>query len=171
MKLYDQIINRSTSIAIIGLGYVGLPLAVEFAKKVEVVGFDINKEKTEGYKNGIDVTNEVGDEELKKTSMTFTSNEEELKKSKFFIVAVPTPINRDTTPDLRPVVGASEIVGKNLSKGSIVVYESTVYPGVTEEVCVPILEKISGLKCGIDFKVGYSPERINPATKCTLLPK
>jgi len=164
MSLLEIIKKRETSIAIIGLGYVGLPLAFEFAKKAKVIGFDINKEKIEAYKNGIDVTGEVGGE-LKNTSIFFTSNEEDLKHSKFFIVSVPTPINKDRTPDLRPVKGASEIVGRNLTSGSIVVYESTVYPGLTEEICVPILEKASGLKCGVDFKVGYSPERINPGDK------
>lgn len=164
MNLLDNIINRKTCIAVIGLGYVGLPLAFEFAKKVNVIGFDINEKKIELYKNGIDVTGEVG-EELKNTNIFFTSNEEDLDKSKFFIVSVPTPINRDKTPDLRPIKGASEIVGRHLTQGSIVVYESTVYPGLTEEVCLPILEKVSGLKCGVDFKIGYSPERINPGDK------
>lgn len=164
MSLLEKIKSKEASIAVIGLGYVGLPLAFEFAKKVTVIGFDINKEKIEGYKNGIDVTGEVG-EKLKNTSIFFTSNEEDLKQSKFFIVSVPTPINSDKTPDLRPVRGASEIVGRNMTPGSIVVYESTVYPGLTEEICVPILEKVSGLKCGVDFKIGYSPERINPGDK------
>ena len=164
MSLLEKIKSKEASIAVIGLGYVGLPLAFEFAKKVTVIGFDINKEKIEGYKNGIDVTGEVG-EELKNTSIFFTSNEKDLKQSKFFIVSVPTPINSDKTPDLRPVRGASEIVGRNMTPGSIVVYESTVYPGLTEEICVPILEKVSGLKCGVDFKIGYSPERINPGDK------
>lgn len=165
MSLYDDIFNKKTPLSVVGLGYVGLPLAVEFAKKVSVIGFDINKEKIENYKNAVDSTNEVGSEELKKTTIQFTYDGSELKKAKVHIVAVPTPINNDKTPDLKPVLGASEIVGRNLSKGSIVVFESTVYPGVTEEVCVPILEKNSGLKCGIDFKVGYSPERINPGDK------
>ncbi len=164
MNLVEKIRNRKESIAVIGLGYVGLPLAFEFAKKVNVIGFDINKEKIEGYKKGIDVTGEVG-EEIKNTDMFFTSNEDDLKRAKFFIVSVPTPINKDRTPDLRPIKGASESVGRNLTPGSVVVYESTVYPGVTEEICVPILEKASGLKYGVDFKVGYSPERINPGDK------
>ncbi len=165
MSLYDEISEKRESLSVIGLGYVGLPLAVEFAKKVNVIGFDINKEKVESYKKGIDCTREVGNENLAKTAVHFTYDEHDLKESRFHIVAVPTPINRDKTPDLRPVIGASEIVGRNLVKGSIVVYESTVYPGVTEDICVPILEEKSGLKCGIDFKVGYSPERINPGDK------
>ncbi|NSW90272.1 MAG: nucleotide sugar dehydrogenase [Firmicutes bacterium] len=164
MALFEEIKNRKENISVIGLGYVGLPLAVEFAKKVNVIGFDINKEKIETYKKGIDHTGEVGDE-IKKTGIYFTSNEGDLKKAKFHIVAVPTPINKDRTPNLRPIISASEVVGRNLVPGSIVVYESTVYPGLTEEVCIPLLEKSSGLKCGIDFKVGYSPERINPGDK------
>ncbi|NLC69440.1 MAG: nucleotide sugar dehydrogenase [Clostridiaceae bacterium] len=164
MALFEDIINRKENISVIGLGYVGLPLAVEFAKKVNVIGFDIDKEKIETYKKGIDPTGEVG-EEIKKTSIYFTSNEGDLKKAKFHIVAVPTPINKDRTPNLKPIISASEIVGRNLVPGSIVVYESTVYPGLTEEVCIPLLEKSSGLKCGVDFKVGYSPERINPGDK------
>lgn len=142
-----------------------MPIAVAFAKKVDVIGYDLNKNKIDLYKSGIDPTQEVGDETIKNTSVFFTANEQDLKKAKFHIVAVPTPINLDHTPDLTPLEGASHILGKNLSKGSIVVYESTVYPGVTEDICVPILEKESGLKCGIDFKVGYSPERINPGDK------
>ncbi|MCX7747154.1 MAG: nucleotide sugar dehydrogenase [Clostridia bacterium] len=165
MALYEQIKSRQLPISVIGLGYVGLPLAVEFAKKVDVIGFDINSGKIECYKNAIDPTKEVGSDGLKNTTVEFTSDEKRLKDSKFHIVAVPTPINEDKTPDLKPVVGASEVVGRNLTKGSVVVYESTVYPGVTEEICVPILERLSGLKCGVDFKVGYSPERINPGDK------
>ncbi|AOY75602.1 nucleotide sugar dehydrogenase [Clostridium formicaceticum] len=165
MSLYNEIINGKEKISVIGLGYVGMPIAVAFAKKVDVIGFDLNKKKIELYKAGIDPTNEVGNNEIKKTSVEFTSDETKLKNAKFHIVAVPTPINSDKTPDLSPVEGASRIVGRNLIKGSIVVYESTVYPGVTEDICVPILEEESGLKCGIDFKVGYSPERINPGDK------
>lgn len=165
MNLKETIMNKKEPLSIIGLGYVGLPLAIEFAKKVDVIGFDINREKIQSYINHLDPTNEVGSEALKATTMTFTADERDLRKSRFHIVAVPTPINADKTPDLKPVIGASEIVGRNLVKGSIVVYESTVYPGVTEEVCVPILERLSGLKCGVDFKVGYSPERINPGDK------
>ncbi len=166
MKLYDALINKTESLALVGLGYVGMPIAHAFAKKgLNVIGFDLNKSKIELYKSGIDPTMEVGDEEIKKTQIQFTADETELRKAKFIIVAVPTPVNTDHTPDLTPVIGASEIVGRNLTPGSVVVYESTVYPGCTEDVCIPILEKESGLKCGADFKVGYSPERINPGDK------
>lgn len=166
MSLYEKIINKEESIALIGLGYVGMPIAVQFAKKgLDVIGFDLNKEKIELYKNGIDPTKEVGDEAIKSSTVKFTYDEKDIQKAKFIIVAVPTPVNIDHTPDLTPVIGASEIVGRNLSKGAIVVYESTVYPGCTEDVCIPILEKQSGLKCGVDFKIGYSPERINPGDK------
>ncbi len=165
MSLYEKIIKKEESVSLVGLGYVGMPIAVAFSKKVNVIGFDLNAKKIELYKKGVDPTNEVGDEAVKNCSVYFTSNEEDLKKAKFHIVAVPTPVNLDHTPDLTPVEGASRIVGRNLVKGSIVVYESTVYPGVTEDVCIPILEKESGLKCGIDFKIGYSPERINPGDK------
>lgn len=165
MNLYERIKNKEEKISVTGLGYVGLPLAVSFAKVADVIGYDMSQEKIKSYVDGIDVTKEVGDEALKETSVFFTSNEEDLKKAKFHIVAVPTPINADKTPNLNPLKSASKTLGNNLTKGSIVVYESTVYPGVTEEVCVPILEKESGLKCGIDFKVGYSPERINPGDK------
>lgn len=166
MKLYDKLTSKKESMALVGLGYVGMPIAHEFAKKgLNVIGFDLNSEKIELYKSGIDPTKEVGDEEIKNSKVFFTSEEKELKRAKFYIVAVPTPVNVDHTPDLTPVIEASKIVGRNLLKGSIVVYESTVYPGCTEDVCVPILEKESGLKCGIDFKIGYSPERINPGDK------
>src|SRR5690554_2458082 len=162
MNLFSKIVNGKEKIAVIGLGYVGMPIAIAFAKKADVIGFDINEEKIKLYKSGVDPTYEVGDEAIKQTTAFFTSDETRLREAKFHIVAVPTPINSDKTPDLTPVEGASTIVGRNLTKGSIVVYESTVYPGVTEDVCIPILEIESGLKCGIDFKVGYSPERINP---------
>lgn len=166
MKLFDQLLNKTESLALVGLGYVGMPIAHAFAKKgLNVIGFDLNKEKIALYKSGIDPTKEVGDEEIKNTKIAFTSEETDLKKAKFIIVAVPTPVNSDHTPDLTPVIGASEIVGRNLVSGAIVVYESTVYPGCTEDVCIPILEKQSGLKCGVDFKIGYSPERINPGDK------
>ena len=163
--MYNKIVNREERISVVGLGYVGMPLAVAFAKKADVVGFDINKAKVQGYLDGKDETNEVGDEVIKNTTVDFTWDEEKLKTCKFHIIAVPTPINGDKTPDLRPIIGSSTTVGRNLVKGSIVVYESTVYPGVTESLCVPILEKESGLKCGEDFFVGYSPERINPGDK------
>ena len=165
MKLYEKILNRQEKIALVGLGYVGMPIAVEFSKYVNVIGFDINKAKVEAYRRGEDPTQEVGDEGIKASHVDWTYDEKKLREAKFIIVAVPTPVNDDTTPDLTPVIGSSEIVGRNLTKGSIVVYESTVYPGVTEETCIPILEKESGLKCGVDFKVGYSPERINPGDK------
>lgn len=166
MSLYEKLVSKEESLSLVGLGYVGMPIAHAFAKKgLNVIGFDLNKEKIELYKSGIDPTNEVGNDEIKKTKIHFTADEMELKKAKFIIVAVPTPVNTDHTPDLTPVIGASEIVGRNLVPGAIVVYESTVYPGCTEDVCIPILEKQSGLKCGVDFKVGYSPERINPGDK------
>ena len=163
--LFEKIRNKEEKIALVGLGYVGMPIAVEFSKHVNVIGFDINKAKVEAYKRGEDPTQEVGNAAIAACSVDWTSDEKRLAEAKFIIVAVPTPINDDTTPDLSPVVGSSTIVGRNLTKGSIVVYESTVYPGVTEEVCVPILEEESGMKCGVDFKVGYSPERINPGDK------
>ncbi len=165
MSLYQKIVNREEKISLVGLGYVGMPIAVSFSKKVDVIGFDVNKAKIDLYKSGIDPTKEVGDEAIKACTVDFTSDPERLREAKFHIVAVPTPVNSDHTPDLSPVEGASHILGKYLTKGSIVVYESTVYPGVTEDVCVPILEAESGLKCGVDFKIGYSPERINPGDK------
>ncbi|HEY9061623.1 MAG TPA: nucleotide sugar dehydrogenase [Pseudobacteroides sp.] len=164
-NLFERIRDRKEKISVIGLGYVGLPLAVALSEKTDVIGFDISEKKIESYKRGIDVTKEIGSEKLKTSNIHFTCNQDDLKGSRFLIVAVPTPIAKDKTPDLLPVRSASEIVGRNLKKGSIVVYESTVYPGVTEDVCLPILERFSGLKCGKDFKVGYSPERINPGDK------
>lgn len=164
--LSDKIINNEEMISLVGLGYVGMPIAVAFASKgIKVIGFDLNESKIQLYKKGIDPTNEVGDNVIKNTKVHFTSNAEDLKKAKFHIVAVPTPVNQDHTPNLSPVIGASKILGRNLTKGSIIVFESTVYPGVTEDICIPILENESGLKCGLDFKVGYSPERINPGDK------
>ena len=165
MLRFDDLVNKKESLSLVGLGYVGMPIAVAFAKKINVIGFDLNKEKIDLYKSGVDPTREVGDEAIKATAVQFTANEEDLRKARFHIVAVPTPVYEDHTPDLTPVEGASRILGRNLTKGSVVVFESTVYPGVTEDVCVPILEKESGLKCGVDFKVGYSPERINPGDK------
>ena len=165
-KLFEKIKSGEESVSLIGLGYVGMPIAVAFANEgIKVVGFDKNKDKIELYKNGKDPTNEIGDDAIKQTRVMFTSDEKDLQKAKFHIVAVPTPVNQDHTPDLTPVIGASEIIGRNLTKGSIVVFESTVYPGVTEDVCLPIIERESGLKCGVDFKIGYSPERINPGDK------
>ena len=165
MNLYEKIVSGEEKISLVGLGYVGMPIAVAFARKVKVVGFDLNAEKIGLYKSGIDPTNEVGNEVIKNTAVEFTADPSKLREAKFHIVAVPTPVNDDHTPDLTPVEGASRILGQNLTKGSIVVFESTVYPGVTEDICVPILEKESGLKCGVDFKIGYSPERINPGDK------
>lgn len=165
MSLYEKIVSGDEKISLVGLGYVGMPIAVAFARKVKVIGFDLNQQKVGLYKSGIDPTREVGDEVIQNTTVEFTADPAKLKEAKFHIVAVPTPVNDDHTPDLTPVEGASRLLGQNLTKGSIVVFESTVYPGVTEEVCVPILEKESGLKCGTDFKIGYSPERINPGDK------
>lgn len=165
MQLYEKLINKEEKLSLIGLGYVGMPIAVAFAKKLNVIGFDLNSQKIDLYKNGIDPTHEVGDEVISKSTVEFTDNEAKLHEAKFHIVAVPTPVNDDHTPDLTPIEGASTILGRNLTKGSVVVFESTVYPGVTEDVCLPILERESGLKCGIDFKIGYSPERINPGDK------
>ena len=165
MSLYEDIVNGKEKLSLVGLGYVGMPIAVAFARKIKVVGFDLNAAKIDLYKSGVDPTNEVGDDVIKNTTVEFTADPPKLREAKFHIVAVPTPVNDDHTPDLTPVEGASRILGQNLTKGSIVVFESTVYPGVTEDICVPILEKESGLKCGVDFKIGYSPERINPGDK------
>lgn len=165
MSLYEKIVRGEEKISLVGLGYVGMPIAVAFAKKASVIGFDLNKHKIELYQSGIDPTKEVGDEVIRQTRVEFSADESRLREARFHIVAVPTPVNADHTPDLSPVEGASRILGRNLTKGSIVVFESTVYPGVTEEICVPILEQESGLICGADFKIGYSPERINPGDK------
>lgn len=165
MDLYEKLLNGEEKLSLVGLGYVGMPIAVAFARKIKVIGFDLNEKKIELYKSGIDPTNEVGGEVIRKTTVEFTADPSKLKEAKFHIVAVPTPVNDDHTPDLTPVEGASRILGQNLTKGSVIVFESTVYPGVTEDICVPILEKESGLKCGVDFKIGYSPERINPGDK------
>ena len=165
MNLYEKIVAGEEKISLVGLGYVGMPIAVAFSKKAKVVGFDLNAKKIDLYKSGIDPTNEVGNDAIKACTVDFTADETKLREAKFHIVAVPTPVNSDHTPDLTPVEGASEILGRNLTKGSVVVFESTVYPGVTEDICVPILERESGLKCGVDFKIGYSPERINPGDK------
>lgn len=166
MSIYEKLLNNKAKLAVVGLGYVGMPMAVAFADRgINVIGFDINERKIELYKAGVDPTREVGNDKLKDCKVHFTSDEKEIYDASFVIVAVPTPINDDHTPDLTPIIGASEVVGRNLSKGTIVVFESTVYPGCTEDVCIPILEKQSGLKCGSDFKIGYSPERINPGDK------
>ncbi len=162
--VYSGLIAGKKKLALVGLGYVGMPIAVEFAKHISVIGFDINEKRVNEYRSGIDSTNEVGDA-IKKTTVDFTADPNRLREAKFIIVAVPTPVNDDNTPDLRPVEGASKIVGQNITPGTIVVFESTVYPGVTEDICIPIIEKESGLKCGVDWKIGYSPERINPGDR------
>jgi UDP-N-acetyl-D-galactosamine dehydrogenase len=165
MNTYERLIDRRNKIAVIGLGYVGMPLAYEFAKKVRTIGFDINRRKLELYRQGIDVTNEIGNSLLADSPLVFTSDEREFRDVIFHIIAVPTPIDSSKRPDLGAMLNASRIVGRNLIKDSVVVYESTVYPGVTEEICLPVLEEESGMKCGEDFKVGYSPERINPGDR------
>lgn len=163
-NIYSGLIAGKEKLALVGLGYVGMPIAVEFAKHVNVIGFDINEKRVNEYKSGIDSTNEVG-EAIKDTTVDFTADPTRLKEAKFIIVAVPTPVNPDTTPDLRPIEGSSRTVGQNITPGTIVVFESTVYPGVTEDICIPIIEKESGLRCGVDWKIGYSPERINPGDR------
>ena len=164
-SLYEKLLTGEEKLSLVGLGYVGMPIAIAFAKKIKVIGYDLNEAKIELYRSGVDPTREVGNEAIKDTTLEFTADEKRLQEAKFHIVAVPTPVNDDHTPDLSPVEGASRILGRNLTKGSVVVFESTVYPGVTEEVCVPILEQESGMVCGVDFKIGYSPERINPGDK------
>ena len=164
-NLYEKLIRGEEKLALVGLGYVGMPIAVEFAKHIKVIGFNHNERRIQQYKSGIDPTNEVGNEVISKTTVDFTSDETRLSEAKFIIVAVPTPVKDDNNPDLEPVINASRIVGRNMAEGTIVVYESTVYPGVTEDICVPVLEKESGMKCGVDFKIGYSPERINPGDR------
>jgi UDP-N-acetyl-D-glucosamine/UDP-N-acetyl-D-galactosamine dehydrogenase len=163
--IYDSLVKKEAKIAVIGLGYVGLPIALAFGKKVPVIGFDISKHKIDLLKQGIDPAKEMGTEDFAGSDITFTDSQEELKQANFFIVAVPTPVDEHNVPDLRPVKGASEVIGKVLKKGDYVVFESTVYPGCTEEDCLPIIERLSGLKMGPDFKMGYSPERINPGDK------
>lgn len=163
--LYDRLIRGESKLALVGLGYVGMPIAVEFAKHINVIGFDTNEEKIKAYQSGVDPTMEVGNETIAETRVEFTSDEKKLSEANFIIVAVPTPVKEDTSPDLAPVEGASHTVGRNITKGTIVCFESTVYPGVTEDVCVPIIEQESGLKCGVDWKIAYSPERINPGDK------
>ena len=165
MSLYEELVDKKEKLSVVGLGYVGLPIAAAFAEKIQVIGFDLNTKKITLYKEGVDPTREVGDEDIKKTSVDFTDDPTRLREAKFHVVAVPTPVNQDHTPNLKPVEDAARIIGQNLTKGSIIVFESTVYPGVTEEICVPILEETSGLSCGADFKIGYSPERINPGDK------
>lgn len=166
MSLYKNLIQENEYLAVVGLGYVGMPIAVAFSKKgLRVIGFDLNPQKIDLYKSGIDPTLEVGNDVIRASQIEFTSDESALRHARFIIVAVPTPVNLDHTPDLSPIISASEIIGRNLTRNTIVVYESTVYPGCTEHTCIPILERESGLTCGVDFKVGYSPERINPGDK------
>lgn len=165
MTVYDDLMNKQSKLAVIGLGYVGMPIAIAFANHIDTIGFDINEDKIRLYQSGIDPTREVGDEVIQSTPLQFTSDPECLKEASFHVIAVPTPINQDKTPDLNPVTSATEIVARHLSKGAIIVYESTVFPGVTEDVCIPLIEEISGLRHGRDFIVGYSPERINPGDK------
>jgi UDP-N-acetyl-D-glucosamine/UDP-N-acetyl-D-galactosamine dehydrogenase len=169
--IYSKLINKETKLSLIGLGYVGLPIALEFAKKIKVVGFDIKPERVELMKKGIDPSNELTAESFLGTDIEYTCNPEDLRKASFHIIAVPTPTDKRNLPDLTPVLKASETVGRILKKGDYVVYESTVYPGCTEEDCIPVLEKFSGLKCCVDFKVGFSPERINPGDKNHTLTK
>lgn len=164
-SIYQKLVNKETKLAVIGLGYVGLPIALEFARKIDVIGFDINQKRVEMMKNNIDPSNELEASDFEGCSIEFTADIEDLKAATFFIVAVPTPIDSGKMPDLKPLIGASTTVGKALKKGDYVVYESTVYPGCTEEDCIPVLEEVSGLKFKEDFKVGYSPERINPGDK------
>jgi len=171
MVEFNRLIQKEEKVSVIGLGYVGFPLLIEFAEKYDVIGFDINKEKIQSYKDGIDVTSEIGNERTKATQAEFTSNEIDLRQCKFHIVAVPTPINLDKTPNLTPIMEASKTVARNLTKGSIIVFESTVYPGTTEEICIPVIEEYSGLTFGVDFEVGYSPERINPGDRVNTLTK
>lgn len=165
MNIYEKLLSKEAKLSVIGLGYVGLPIALEFARKISVIGFDIRPDRIELMRQGIDPSEELAKEDFEGTDIYFTANPEDLKQAQFFIVAVPTPIDRHNQPDLTPLIKASETVGKVLKKGDYVVYESTVYPGATEEDCIPVLEKLSGLKFGVDFKVGYSPERINPGDK------
>ena len=164
-NVYRQLIERKTKLAVVGLGYVGLPIALALSKKVDVIGFDLDEGKIARYRGGIDVTGEMGDEAIRQSAVDFTANEDRLNEAKVFIVTVPTPIHEGHIPDLSLVKRASRTIGKRLSKDAVVIYESTVYPGTTEEICIPLLEAESGLKCGEDFKVGYSPERINPGDK------
>ncbi|HSR39969.1 MAG TPA: Vi polysaccharide biosynthesis UDP-N-acetylglucosamine C-6 dehydrogenase TviB, partial [Phnomibacter sp.] len=165
MAIYDQLLNKQEKLAVIGLGYVGLPIALEFARKVSVIGFDINQERVEMMRKGIDPSKELESAAFEGCDIHFTNNLDELKQAKFFIVAVPTPVDDHNVPDLKPVLRASETIGMVVKPGDYVVFESTVYPGCTEEDCLPVIEKLSGLKMGVDFKLGYSPERINPGDK------
>lgn len=169
--MVEQLLKKEKKLAVIGLGYVGLPIALEFAKTISVIGFDISEKRVEMMKNGIDPSEELDSSEFENRDIKFTSNLEDLREASFFIVAVPTPVDSHNVPDLKPVLSASETIGKVIKKGDYVVYESTVYPGCTEDDCLPVIEKLSGLKMGVDFKLGYSPERINPGDKEHTLPK
>ncbi len=169
--MVEQLLNKEKKLAVIGLGYVGLPIALEFAKTVSVIGFDISQKRVDMMKNGIDPSEELDSSEFENRDIKFTANLEDLREAHFFIVAVPTPVDSHNVPDLKPVLSASETIGKVIKKGDYVVYESTVYPGCTEDDCLPVIEKLSGLKMGVDFKLGYSPERINPGDKQHTLPK
>ncbi|HEX2394774.1 MAG TPA: nucleotide sugar dehydrogenase, partial [Bacteroidales bacterium] len=165
MGIYSKLLNKEAKLSLVGLGYVGLPIALAFARKISVIGFDINSDRIEKMKSGIDPSDELDSEAFKNTDIVFTDNLEVLKEASFHIVAVPTPIDKHNLPDLKPLLSATRSVGKILKKGDYVVYESTVYPGTTDEECRTLLEELSGLKCGKDFKLGYSPERINPGDK------
>ena len=169
MNIYEKLVNKEEKMSIIGLGYVGMPIAIAFANHIDAIGYDNNEAKVAEYKKGIDATLEVGDQAIQDTTLEFTADPSRIKEAKFHIVAVPTPINQNKTPNLNPVISATQTLGQNLAKGSVIVYESTVYPGATEDVCIPILEKESGLTHGVDFTVGYSPERINPGDKVNTL--
>ncbi len=169
--MVEQLLNKEKKLAVIGLGYVGLPIALEFAKTISVIGFDISEKRVEMMKRGIDPSEELDSSEFENRDIKFTANLDDLKEANFFIVAVPTPVDSHNVPDLKPVLSASETIGKVIKKGDYVVYESTVYPGCTEDDCLPVIEELSGLKMGVDFKLGYSPERINPGDKQHTLPK
>ena len=169
MDLLTKIVNNKEPIIVVGLGYVGLPIALAFGKKVKVIGFDINSKKIQAYLQGKDPTKEAGDLAVKQSPVQFTDQEQDIAGGRFYIVAVPTPLRSDKFPDLEALKAASQLVGKVMGKGAVVVYESTVYPGVTEEICGPILEEASGMKCGVDFKIAYSPERINPGDQVNRL--
>ena len=165
MMIYEKLRKKEATMAVVGLGYVGLPIALEFARSIKVIGFDINPKRVAQMQQNIDPSNELSASAFDGCDITFTANPEDLKNAQFFVIAVPTPINASNQPDLGPVLSASRSVGQALKKGDYVIYESTVYPGCTEDDCAPVLEELSGLKTGVDFKIGYSPERINPGDK------
>src|ERR1044072_41513 len=163
--MYQQLVDKKAKLAVVGLGYVGLPIALEFAKKISVIGFDINRKRVELMKQKIDPSNELESSAFDGADIKFTADLDDLREANFFIVAVPTPVDKHNVPDLKPVLSASATIGKVIKKGDYVVFESTVYPGCTEDDCLPVIEQASGLKMGVDFKLGYSPERINPGDK------